>query len=203
MDVVVYLDTGPTVYFAHRDDGWVGCHPAHLIAWFERAADAAPQLRRLVKYYKVWVARHPREKMPSGVIAMILMTTLYHGDPRDDIALIRTMIAVQRHLDAGGGCQRPTIPVGEELLPRELDETQVARFLGLLRNFNQIGREALATSNRQIALGRWQELFGPDFGMLEQRVSPEMRAVELRDALQDLSSCGERVVETGGDGWTR
>ncbi len=186
LDVVIYLDTGHMVQYAHRTDGWVQIHPADLISWFEQAAEASPQLRRLVKYYKIWAARHPYDRMPSGVIAMILMTTLYHAHPRDDIAFVETMNRVREHLEAGRGCYRPTPPVGEELLSREANAAQIERFITILLHLIKKGRSAIATSDIESSIAQWKKLLGPKFGPTGLGVSPEMRAVELRSVLEDL-----------------
>jgi hypothetical protein len=142
-----------TVRFAWRIDPMAGCR--HFIAWFETPADpqATAQMRRLVKYYKMWAARMAPQAMATGIVLTILIKTLHHSDRRDDVALARTMRAVVDHLEAGNGCLRPTPPTGEDLLKDELTRRQLGQFVSLLRGFVEIAERAIATAETERALG--------------------------------------------------
>lgn len=199
IDIVIYLeDAAGRVHLAHRKNGWVPAHSSHLIAWFESPSNgqAAVQLRRLIKYYKLWAVRMAPNTMPSGVALTILAKTLHRYDPRDDVALTRTMRAVLDHLEAGHGCLRPTPPIGEELLKDELSLHQLVRFKDLFRGFVETGERALAAQKSEDAVRSWRSVFGPSFGILGREVTALDRATQLRRILEDFD--GLPVHSTDG-----
>jgi hypothetical protein len=198
IDIVIYLagDDG-RVHLAHRKDGWVPAHSSHLIAWFEDLSDGprAVQLRRLIKYYKMWAVRMAPDATPSGVALTILAKGLHRYDPRDDVALTRTMRAVLDHLEAGHGCLRPTPPIGEELLKDELSSRQHTRFLALLRGFVETAEHAVATVYPAEAIRSWRSLFGPSFGVLDREITAQDRARQLRRVLEDFDGFSQRTID--------
>lgn len=193
MDLVLYLEHGDgRVSLAHRRDGWVPTHSSYFIGWFEGLeAAAAGQIRRLVKYLKFWAARVGSCKMPSGVALTILLGNHHRRAPGDDLALVRTLAAVLRHLEAGGGCHRPTPPRGEELLRNELGPVQIRRFLHLLRWFVRLGEEALAACDLESSIVHWRRLLGPRFGAPHHALTADLRAQQLRMVLEDSAPRAE------------
>ena len=187
-DIVIYLTHADgRVYLAHRTEGWVPVHSSHLIAWFERPFDAlsSAQMRRLIKYYKMWSVRMQPHKMASGLAMSILVHNLIRPADRDDVALVDTMQTILDHLQAGKGCVRPTPPIGEELLRKELCESQFNSFLDLLRSFLVQATRALVVPGHEESIAIWQGLFGPTFGIDLGEVSSCERAMQLRLILED------------------
>ena len=200
VDLALYVQTPErATFFAHRRDGWVLTHPSYLTAWFERAAESAPQLRRLVKYYKLW-SRRVTGKMPSGVVAMILFTRFYHPDIRDDIAFVKTVDAVASHLAAGGGCRRPTPPANEELLWRELTHEEGSQCIAALRSVAAIGRRAL-DAPAPIATALWLEVFGSAFTTSQATPTPPHEY--LVDVLESVHSWEPSLLRVAPRSWTQ
>lgn len=220
VDTVVYLEHGDgRVCLAHRKDGWVPAHSSHLISWLENQPNGAGQVRRMVKYYKMWAARAVPALMPSGVVFTILIRNLLQPAPRDDVSLVQTMERISAHLEAGHGCRRPTPPVGQELLHTELTAVELEQCLGRLRDLIRVGREALGTDDVEGAVKLWQTQFGPRFGALLAPVSAAARALQLRRVLGDVADAaadrtsarpvsataaeeGAIAAEPGGFSWT-
>jgi hypothetical protein len=198
IDIVAYLrDRDGRIHLAHHKDGWVPAHSSHLIAWFESPveAQAALQMRRIVKYYKMWAARQAPNAMASGVAMTILVKMVHCPDGRDDVAFTRTMGAVYRHLASGGGCPRPTPPAGEELLKDELSPNQLRRFLDLLRGLIDVSEGGLDSESLEASVLCWQSQFGPAFGGVGRQVTAQNRAWQLRRILQDFDGLSGRRAD--------
>jgi hypothetical protein len=163
MDLVIFLKRKSGTYYAHRSDGWVKTDPLFLIHWFERRMDADGQLRRLVKYAKIWLDKQP-SKMPTGVVMTILLAQNHVHSGRDDLAFVETLKSVQRQLSQEFACRRPTPPVGEDLLCNELDIHQQKWFDQAVEEAIQMGTAAVSmNTSRGLAIDIWRSLFGIRF----------------------------------------
>lgn len=164
---------------------WILSNPVEFIAWFEdkigsgfqkaflyesalfdkyerwltdiRKQDA--QLRRIVRYLKSWGDLR-REEMPCGLVMTILAANHYYPHDRDDVSLKETLILIEASLRRSFKCERPTTPVGEDLLASYKNKEA---FMKYLNNFIQNAKNALMESDPQKACSHWQKSLGDRF----------------------------------------
>lgn len=164
---------------------WILSGPVEFIAWFEERARSGfqkaylyesalhdkyerwltdirkqdVQLRRIVRYLKSWGDLR-REEMPCGLIMTILATNNYYEHQRDDIALTETLVLIQATLLKSFRCERPTTPIGEDLLATYKNKEA---FMKYLAQFIENAKAALMEADSKIACGHWQKSLGNRF----------------------------------------
>jgi hypothetical protein len=146
---------------AHKSNGWTDSDPKEFMDWFNAHCDKDGQLKRLVRYFKVW-ADELRGDMPSGLIFTILTTNNVKFNERDDVAFLETMEGIYATLSIQFVCYRPTTPKNENLFAG-YSETRQKYFLDSLTSFIQSGRQALELQNQKDACPKWQKHFGERF----------------------------------------
>jgi hypothetical protein len=178
---IYYLAGNNDPDLAHKVTNWTLSNPIDFIGWFENKAQSGfqkgflfetslrpkyekwltdirkndVQLRRLVRYLKVW-ADNLRGDMPPGIVMTILVGENYVAHERDDIALRDTLLKIKDFLAANGGkCPRPTAPVGEDLFEGYSD-TKKKYFLDRLDSFINSANQAIASPNQKDACLKWQ-----------------------------------------------
>lgn len=170
---------------AHKVKNWILSNPVEFIAWFEDKARSGfqksflyestmfdkyerwltdirkkdVQLRRIVRYLKSWGDLR-REEMPCGLIMTILATNHYYEHDRDDISLKETLILIEASLRKAFKCERPTTPVGEDLLAGYKNKDAFIKYLGY---FIENAKKALAENDPQKACAHWQKSLGDRF----------------------------------------
>lgn len=170
---------------AHKVKNWILSNPVEFIAWFEEKARSGfqksflyesamfdkyerwltdirkkdVQLRRIVRYLKSWGDLR-REEMPCGLIMTILATNHYYEHDRDDISLKETLILIEASLRKSFKCERPTTPVGEDLLAGYKNKDAFMKYLGY---FIENAKNALTESDPQKACAHWQKSLGDRF----------------------------------------
>lgn len=164
---------------------WILSNPVEFIAWFEEKARSGfqksflyeskmfdryerwltdirkqdVQIRRLVRYMKAWGDLR-REEMPCGLIMTILVANNYYEHERDDISLKETLVLIEAALRKSFKCERPTTPVGEDLLASYKNKDA---FMNYLRQFIQNAKQALLETDPQKACKHWQKSLGNRF----------------------------------------
>ena len=178
---------------ADKEKGWLFSGPVEFIAWFENKIESGfkkaylyesalvdeyrqwltdirkndVQLRRIVRYLKSWGDLR-REEMPCGLVITILAANNYHPHERDDISLKETLVNIYAELSRDFKCQRPTTPVGEDLLKNYKNKDA---FMKYLNTFIEHAKKALEEPNQKKACRYWQEILGDRFscrGALDQ-----------------------------------
>jgi hypothetical protein len=182
---IYYADNLENPDLANKKDGWILSNPIEFISWFENKIQSGfkkaylleaamydeysrwitdtrkrdHQLRRIVRYLKSWGDLR-REEMPCGLIMTILATNNYHIHERDDISLKETLINIQASLQRKFICERPTTPVGEDLLK---DYENKDAFMNYLGQFINNSKKALEEQNQKTACLYWQKSLGDRF----------------------------------------
>lgn len=182
---IYYADNKECPDLADRVRKWILSNPVEFIAWFEgktrsgfqkaflyesamfdkyerwltdiRKQDV--QLRRIVRYLKAWGDLR-REEMPCGLIMTILATNNYYEHERDDIALKETLVMIYSTLSKSFKCERPTTPVGEDLLASYKNKEA---FMNYLSQFVENAKQALLESDPKKACKYWQKSLGDRF----------------------------------------
>lgn len=158
---IYYIVEDQPPYLAHKGEGWIQSDPREFIEWFNQKADADGQLKRVVRYLKAW-SDYRKGELPSGLIFSILTANNIVFDERDDIALYKTLCSIKDCLEQEFVCNRPTTPVGENLL-EDYAETNKNYFLGQLKSFVQSAEKALDDkSSQKDACKAWQRHLGND-----------------------------------------
>jgi hypothetical protein len=170
---IYYIVEGQAPYLAHKSKGWIQSDPREFIKWFNEKSDPDGQLKRVIRYLKAW-GDYKKGKFPSGLIFSILVTNNIVFDDRDDIALYQTLLNINRSLEKEFVCNRPTAPIGENLL-EDYSKTKKEYFLDRLGSFIVSAEKALDdNTNQNDACKLWQRHFGQDRftdGLLEKSIN--------------------------------
>lgn len=190
---IYYIQSNSTPKLAHKSKGWIESDPREFISWFSDQCDSSGQLRRIVRYLKVW-SDFRKGTLPSGLIMTILAAKNYTSDARDDIALYRTLQAIQVSLQESFSCFRPTTPNDEDLLA-SYSKTNKDYLLSTLNSF--VAAAAYATNDTTTyknACMRWQTYFGQDrFPFEDEEQVEEKFRVDLKYTLEIDS----KVIQKG------
>lgn len=182
---IYYADNKECPDLADKEKKWILSNPVEFIAWFEAQTRSGfqkaflyesamydkykrwltdirkqdVQLRRIVRYLKSWGDLR-REEMPCGLIMTILVANNYYEHEKDDIALKETLVLIQAALKRSFTCQRPTTPVGEDLLTSYRNKNA---FMNYLDQFIENAKQALTEADPQKACKHWQRSLGNRF----------------------------------------
>jgi hypothetical protein len=182
---IYYADNKECPDLADKVRKWILSNPVEFIAWFEEKTRSGfqkaflyesalydkyerwltdirkqdVQLRRLVRYLKAWGDLR-REEMPCGLVMTILVANNHYEHERDDIALKETLVLIEAALRKSFNCERPTTPVGEDLLASYKNKDA---FLNYLRQFIENAKQALLENDPQKACKHWQKSLGDRF----------------------------------------
>lgn len=182
---IYYADNKECPDLADKKRGWILSNPVEFIAWFEEKARSGfekaflyesalydkyekwltdirkkdVQLRRIVRYLKSWGDLR-REEMPCGLVMSILVANNLYEHERDDIALKETLVLIHAALKISFKCERPTTPVGEDLLSSYSNKDAFMNYLG---QFIENAKQALLETDPQKACTHWQKSFGDRF----------------------------------------
>ena len=181
---IYYIQSDSTPKLAHKSKGWIESDPREFISWFADQCDSYGQLRRIVRYLKVW-SDCRKGTLPSGLIMSILAAENYISDARDDIALCRTLQAIHETLQESFTCFRPTTPNDEDLLA-SYSKTNKDYFLSTLSSFVAAAANATNdTINHKNACKKWQIYFGQDrFPFEDEEQIEEKFKVDLKYTLE-------------------
>lgn len=161
IDLPIYYKQNDIPELAHKVKGWIDSDPKAFTEWFNSQAEASPQLRRIVRYFKAWAdyRKYCRsdKAMPSGLVLTILAANHFYKHDRDDIALKETIINIESELRKEFKCERPTVPKGENLLSEYNCQDY---FMDGLRKFIDNAKKAVEEKNQKKACGYWQNSLG-------------------------------------------
>jgi hypothetical protein len=186
---IYYAENLDTPELADTKNGWIESSPVEFIAWFEEKTKsefqkafllealkfAEPyekwlsdvrkqdcQIRRIVRYLKVW-ANLKRKEMPSGIMISIMAANSYVENERDDISLKDTLINISNELKGNGcKCFRPT-PKKDEDLFAEYSDVEKEFFLNSLDYFITSAKQAIESPSNKQACLKWKLHLGERF----------------------------------------
>lgn len=168
-DYGILFDQEDIPKLAHKSSGWIESDPYAFILWFREQCKLNGQLRRLVRYMKIWCDfNSSATKMPSGIIITILTTNNARFEQRDDLALFNTLRSIQDSIDDREGkfgifqCFRPTPKTNEDLLSG-YSEARKSHFLNKLDSIIKSAEQAINESNQKEACKKWQKHLGEKF----------------------------------------
>ncbi len=159
IDQPIYYKQGAEPELAHKKKGYIISDPKAFMNWYNKLADAHPQLRPLTRYGKGWCDlkdfENSDKQMPCGLIITILFAenAVYRTD-RDDIALKETLINIQSTLQRNFACYRPTAPADENLLEGYKYKDY---FMQNLSDFIEDAKKALQEKNFKKATELWRK----------------------------------------------
>jgi hypothetical protein len=177
---VYYVQEGAKPKLAHKAKGWIESDPREFMSWFSDKCDERGQLRRIVRYLKVW-SDFRKGELPAGIIMSILAADNFVSNPRDDIALCLTLARIMETLDKSFTCLRPTTPIGEDLLA-PFGKTKREYFLSSLRSLVEAASFATSDSaSHKDACKQWQSCFGADrFPFEDEEIAEERFRMDLQ-----------------------
>lgn len=186
---IYYAERMEIPQLADTKNGWIASSPVEFIAWFEdkiksgfekgflleqkryfepyekwltdmRKKDC--QLRRLVRYLKVWADTMINE-MPSGIMMTILVASNYVPHERDDISLQNTLQEIEKYLTLNNcRCPRPTPLINEDLFGTfTIQEKEF--FKNELHSFILSANQALEHPNNLDSCLKWKKHLGHRF----------------------------------------
>jgi hypothetical protein len=190
IDVPVYhLDPErDTRALATETNGWEESDPKAIYEWFKARFDEAAQrsqLRRVVRYLKMWAALQiPDAERPSSILLTILAADSLQGfaiaELEDDDLLEHVAIAIKLRLKQDLSVPNPVN--GNENLNRLSNEAN-GTFIDRLEGLEDIAKRARLSGNKAAAAEIWAEAFQQFFPMPEDN-----------DELLKLESKGNEVA---------
>lgn len=137
--------------------------PAAMTKWFCEKVDEGDQLRRLVRYTKGWkdFKRDDGTAVAKGLMLSILVAETFLTDHRDDVALARTIDAVNMRMKQNIVVFKPVTPF--ENLTAGWTKKQRDDFMACLQQFRDLAADAVAENDKAKAAKIWQKLFGDRF----------------------------------------
>ncbi len=174
---------------ATETKGWEESDPKAIYEWFKKRYDDAArrwQLRRLVRYLKMWAAlQFSIDERPTSILLTVLAAEALQGyaiaGVADDDLLEHTAIVIKRRLEEGYTVPNP---VNRRENLNRLDDDATLAFIGRLGNLEAIASRARLSSNKAAAAEIWAEAFQQFFPMPEDNdeiseTEPQRNAVAV------------------------
>lgn len=157
---------------ATETHGWEISDPKAFYLWFQSKFDRddTAQVRRLIRYMKMWSALK-LEAPPSSVLITVLVSEAYlqaNADAvdGDDLALRTIATAVRGRLFAQGRVENP-VNRAEDL--NRMDTAQTAAFLFGLADLERIADRAIAAQSEAATALAWTDAFAHFFPAASER----------------------------------
>ena len=158
------------------EDQWVKtAKPGMYTGWFrEKAGSKGEQLRRVVRYLKVW--NDSQKHGYKGVLLTAIATKHFSSSKdRDDKAIVSTVKNALRSLREGGSLRMPVIPKDD--LIGDWDEAQRNSLIDNLEELSETGDQALSAEDLPEATERWTEMLGERFPRVKDPGSEDAKGV--------------------------
>jgi hypothetical protein len=157
---------------ATETKGWETSDPKAIYEWFKTRYDDAArrsQLRRLVRYLKMWAAlRFQEGDRPSSILLTVLAANALSGYDIDGVAdddlLEHAAIVIKTRLD---GDQVVPNPVDKRENLNRLDSAATIAFAEKLTALKDIAQRARTCTDKASAAETWAEAFDQFFPMPE------------------------------------
>lgn len=131
-----------------------------MVEWFKTKIDKEGQLKRIIKYTKIW-ANCRTLKMPSGIMLTVWLANNYVANRRDELALLATLKQVKNVINQGTKCKNPVNP--QENLAEKLNDDQKKNFRIALTNLVEALEQSVQETNKNKALLTLKPFFGNGF----------------------------------------
>lgn len=157
---------------ATETNGWEESDPKAIYEWFKKRYDEAAQrwqLRRLVRYLKMWAAlQFSNAERPSSILLTVLAAEALQGyaiaGVADDDLLEHAAIVIKRRLEQGYAVANPAN--GQENLNR-LDDKATRTLIDRLESLGAVASRARLCGDKAAAAEIWAEAFQQFFPMPE------------------------------------
>lgn len=168
IDVPVYhLDERTdTRSLATENDGWENSDPKAIYLWFrEQFSDEdSNQVRRLIRYLKIWSALN-LDNPPSSILITVLVADAYllltdTQTSGDDVTIKNLVVTIQTRLAQDSRVPNP-VDINENL--NRLSELDSHLFLEELNKLANVASRAIAADTEVSAASVWSEVFGHFF----------------------------------------
>jgi hypothetical protein len=196
VDIPVYRvkGMGPNAKKELAGEVWRDSNPTEITDWFRdvettthNAAEAEPQLRRLVRLVKKYSRRNLEAKSPSGLILTFLTAELHKiHDAREDRALRETLRKIRARLLIDQVVRNPANQ--SEILTRDKDAEKINALIDhIAASLKTL--EALDKPNcrRSEALKAWKGLLKTDYFDGEIEKAEEDERAEAEKAVAGFS----------------
>lgn len=184
---------------ATETKGWEKSDPKAIYTWFLACQDDVPrdQLRRLIRYLKMWAAlRFAESERPSSILMTVLAADAFEQLGLatyildDDDALEGIAKAIADRLDRDPEVPNP-VNFREDLNRLEIDAT--VKLVGKLKALASIGEQARSSTDIATAAEIWSEAFDQFFPMPEDteegiRALAESTAIAKYVYMPDVSA---------------
>lgn len=147
-------------YYLAMKNGSKADDSVKMVKWFESKIDKEGQLKRLIKYTKIW-ANCRSHKMPSGIMLTIWLASNYVANSRDEQSLLSSLKKVKNALSWSVKCKNPVNP--QENLADGLTDIQKKKFKIALTNLIAGIEQAVQETNKEKALRILNPFFGKRF----------------------------------------
>lgn len=181
---------------ATETHNWESSDPKAFYLWFQSKFDRddTAQVRRLIRYMKMWSALR-LEAPPSSVLITVLVSEAYlratvEAVDGDDLAIRTIAEAIRARLSSQGKVANP-VNTKENL--NRMDAAQTVAFLSGLAELEQIADRAMAAPSEAAAALTWTEAFAHFFPAATERA-------ENRNALVPIAFDPEVWVEARPNG---
>lgn len=188
------------VILEHAGSDWAHRDPMEITNWFndtvherspsrkQGAAVDENQMRRIVRWLKVFAKSREPWNLPGGLIISVLVAECYSQDShRDDISLYDTMVAIRNRLRIDERVRNP-VDSTEELTSRPVDKGRVRRFRDKLDS--AVSRLEILHDHRcteEQAIQAWHWVFQHPFWSTD-------------DAAESMDEYGKRLGEAARKG---
>lgn len=168
IDLPVYYVEGNKYYIGIGDNGWREDDPKLFTKWLKKNTKDNPQKIRLIKYFKAWAdfaKQRLGQRMPSGLALTIWILEFFEEDKREDVAFLKTAIALRNHLKDSSfskwKCIMPTIP-GDNVIEK-LNEDQRKNFFNALSKLIEDSSKIIESQTKEGCIESWKVIFGKWF----------------------------------------
>jgi cyclic GMP-AMP synthase DncV-like protein len=207
IDLAIYRqyedEDGQEVY-EHAGTEWTPRHPMKITNWFndtvhqlspprgQGATVAKGQMRRVVRWLKMFAKSRESWDLPRGLIISVLVAECYKSDPYgDDVSLYNTIVSIRDWLNANEAKEVPNPVDPDQLLTsRNIDVSRLERFEQKLDSaISHLDVLFDAECDREDALKAWHWFFQHSFWSTEDENARKMhkQGEILRNALDEGS----------------
>lgn len=190
---------------ATENKGWERSDPKALVVWFREKAgndDDRTQLRRVVRYLKMWAAlRFDLKDRPSSILLTVLATEAYRlifNNLYDDDDVLEAVVEkIADRLDQNRTVPNP-VNLDEDL--NRLDAVQTNSFINKLKALHEIAKRGLAAPTKLEASVIWTEAYEHFFPLPDEEEVLEESATNKSRALVPIRPLEIGVTATPRNG---
>jgi len=167
-------------------NGWEDSNPVAFYDWFRSLfnEEKSKQVRRLVRYFKVW-SQYKLEEAPSSILLTVLVAEAYQNLQEealssDDLAFGSAAVQILNRLRNNSKVSNPARGAEENL--NRLSGTGLNLFLEELENLIEATNRALLAESELDAVSIWTDVFGTFFPSASDEAVQSSRSLVLFNA---------------------